>query len=85
MMHLEIIAPDRLIYDGEVEVTTLPGSKGAFQVLPDHAAIISSLTQGKIQYRLRGREHELMIRGGVAEVLNNRITVLVEEVLGEPK
>lgn len=85
MLNLEIIAPDRLVYEGEAEIATLPGSKGPFQVLPQHAGIISSLSRGKIQYRLHGREFEVMISGGVAEVLKDRITVLVEEVIEEPK
>ncbi len=80
-MHLEIITPDETLYNGEVESVTLPGKKGAFQVLKNHAAIISSLSIGKIKYKKDGSEHEIMIKNGMVEVLKNNITVLVESLL----
>ena len=53
-MQLEIITPDKTIFDGEVESATFPGSKGSFQVLKDHAALISSLDKGKVSYKQNG-------------------------------
>ncbi len=82
-MHLEIITPDETLYNGEVDSVTLPGKKGAFQVLKNHAAIISSLTVGRIKYKKSGSEHEIMIKNGMVEVLNNNVTVLVESLLKE--
>jgi len=82
-MHLEIITPDQTLYNGEVDSVTLPGKKGSFQVLKNHAAIISSLTVGKIKYKNKGSEHEVMIKNGMVEVLNNNVTVLVESLLKE--
>jgi F-type H+-transporting ATPase subunit epsilon len=82
-MHLEIITPDETLYNGEVDSVTLPGKKGAFQVLKDHAAIISSLSVGKLKYKKDGSEHVIMIKNGMVEVLNNNITVLVESLLKE--
>ena len=72
-MHLEIITPDKTIYDGEVESATFPGSKGSFQVLKNHAALISSLEKGKVIYKTNSGEQEVLVNGGIVEVLNNNI------------
>ena len=80
-MHLEIITPDKTIYQGEVESATFPGSKGSFQVLKNHAALISSLDKGKVIYKINGTDQEIMVNGGVVEVLNNKIILLAEEVI----
>ncbi len=80
-MYLEIIAPDKKIFEGYVESATFPGSKGSFQVLRNHAPIISSLEEGIIKYADETREHQIRISGGVVEVLNNNVTALVEKIL----
>ena len=82
-MFLEIITPDRHVFDGEVTSATFPGSSGSFQVLRNHAPIISALDKGEVSYRTDDGEHSLTIEGGVVEVLNNKITVLVERVIEE--
>ena len=80
-MQLEIITPDKTIFDGEVESATFPGSKGSFQVLKDHAALISSLDKGKVSYKQNGVTEEITVNGGIVEVLNNHIILLAEEVV----
>lgn len=82
-MHLEIITPDKTIYDGEVESATFPGSKGSFQVLKNHAALISSLEKGKVVYKANGSDQEILVNGGIVEVLNNHIILLAESVSEE--
>ncbi|MCG8307332.1 MAG: ATP synthase F1 subunit epsilon [Cytophagales bacterium] len=82
-MHLEIITPDKTIFDGEVDSATFPGSKGSFQVLNNHAALISSLDKGKVTYKINNSEQEITVNGGVVEVLNNNIILLVEEIIKE--
>jgi len=82
-MFLEIITPDRHVFDGEVTSATFPGSSGSFQVLRNHAPIISALDQGDVSYRTDDDEYTITIAGGVVEVLNNKITVLAESVLEE--
>ncbi len=82
-MHLEIITPDKKVFEGEVVSATFPGSKGSFQVLKNHAALISSLDKGKVIYKTRDKENELIVNGGVVEVLNNKIILLAEEILEE--
>ena len=82
-MHLEIITPDKTIFEGEVDSATFPGSKGSFQVLKNHAAIISSLEKGKVLYKIKDTESEMIVNGGVVEVLNNNIILLAEEIIEE--
>ena len=76
-MNLEIITPDKKVFSGEVEVVTLPGTDGSFQVLRDHAALVSTLGKGI----LKADKQEFTIDGGVVEVLNNKVLVLAEAVL----
>jgi F-type H+-transporting ATPase subunit epsilon len=77
---LEIITPDGQVYHGEVESATFPGTLGAFQVLQNHAPIISSLEKGLLAYVNDDGTHKYEIDGGVVEVLNNKITVLAESI-----
>jgi len=77
-MHLTILTPDKKIFEGSVQKVTLPGSVGPFQVLKDHAPLVSTLQQGTILYGGEGQEHVLAVEGGLVEVLNNSITVLVK-------
>jgi F-type H+-transporting ATPase subunit epsilon len=78
---LEIITPDGQLYQGEVQSATFPGASGTFQVLENHAPIISSLNKGPMAYVDDEGTHNLEIDGGVVEVLNNKITILAESVL----
>jgi F-type H+-transporting ATPase subunit epsilon len=80
-MYLEIITPDKRVFAGEVVSAQFPGSKGSFQVLNNHAPLISLLERGKITIRTTQDEQAVIIDGGVVEVLNNRIIVLAEAVL----
>jgi len=83
-MHLEVITPDAKIFEGEVSITTLPGSAGSFQVLNNHAPLVSSLGKGLLSYQTKeGDLFEHKVSGGVVEVLNNRVTVLAESIKEE--
>lgn len=77
-MKLEILTPDKKIYEGEVISVTVPGTMGSFEVLKDHAPIISTLENGKVIIRSDKNEETILITGGVIEVLNNNIMVLAE-------
>ena len=78
MLKLRIIAPDRLIFEGEVESVTLPGTIGSFTVLNNHAPIISSLEKGKIVYKEANGQTEVVVRSGFAEVRDNILSICVE-------
>lgn len=78
-MLLEIIAPDQKLYSGEVDLVQVPGSKGSFEILRNHAPIISTLEQGKIKIvDHKGAVSFFDVDGGVIEAKNNKIIVLAE-------
>lgn len=78
MLKLRIIAQDRLVFEGEVESVTLPGTVGSFTVLNNHAPIISSLESGMIAYNGANGRTEIAVRSGFAEVRDNILSVCVE-------
>jgi F-type H+-transporting ATPase subunit epsilon len=80
-MYLEIITPDQKVFAGEVVSAQFPGSNGSFQVLNNHAPLISLLERGKVTIRTTQGEQAITIEGGVVEVLNNKIIVLAEAVM----
>jgi F-type H+-transporting ATPase subunit epsilon len=77
-MHIDIITPDKTVFSGEVTAAQFPGSEGSFGVLKNHSPLISTLKKGKIRITANGKETEFEVKGGVVEVLNNKITVLAE-------
>lgn len=79
-MTLEILTPDNKVYEGEVNSVTVPGTAGAFEILNNHAPIISTLEDGKVIVRTGKAEERFVIKGGVVEVLNNKVTLLAEGV-----
>jgi len=79
-MTLEILTPDKKVFEGEVTAVTVPGTLGSFQILRDHAPIISTLEDGPVIIKSKTNEETFMIKGGVVEVLKNKIIVLAEGV-----
>ncbi|MET1057495.1 MAG: ATP synthase F1 subunit epsilon [Pedobacter sp.] len=79
-MTLEILTPDKKIFEGEVTAVTVPGTMGSFQILRDHAPIISTLEDGPVIIKTKSDEEIIVIKGGVVEVLKNKIIVLAEGV-----
>jgi F-type H+-transporting ATPase subunit epsilon len=78
-MLLEIVTPDKKVFSGNIKLIQVPGSKGQFEVLRNHAAIISTLSAGKIKViSPEGEKTYFDIQGGVIEVKNNNVVVLVE-------
>jgi len=78
-MYLEIITPDKKIFEGEITLVQLPGSKGSFTMLKNHAPIISTLDKGTITVKeISGQELVFNINGGVIENLSDKVIVLVE-------
>ena len=78
-MLLEIITPDTKVYEGEVKLVQVPGSKGSFQILKNHAPIISTLDRGDVKVIDKNdRTSFFPIGGGVIEVKNNHIMILAE-------
>lgn len=78
-MFLEIITPEKKVFEGEVTLVQVPGSKGAFEILKSHAPILSTLEKGTIKVVEKdGKEQRFEIDGGVIENKANKIIVLVE-------
>jgi F-type H+-transporting ATPase subunit epsilon len=78
---IEIITPDSRIYSGEILSVRVPGKKGSFQVLKDHAPIISTLEKGPVIIAdEQGQQIKYEITGGVIEVKKNRIILLADSV-----
>jgi len=79
-MRLEILTPDKTIFEGDVISVTVPGVNGSFEVLNNHAPIISILEDGNVTIRTGKQSESLFIHGGVVEVLDNKIMLLAEGV-----
>ncbi len=79
-MTLEILTPDKKVFEGEATSVTLPGTLGSFEILNHHAPIISTLQDGKLIVRGGGAEQTFIIKGGVVEASNNVVTVLAEGI-----
>jgi F-type H+-transporting ATPase subunit epsilon len=78
---IEIITPDRKVFEGDIKSIRIPGKKGSFQVLKDHAPIISTLEKGTvIMVDQAGQEITFEIGEGVIEVKQNKIILLSESV-----
>lgn len=76
-MTLKIISATEILFQGEVDAVTLPGEKGSFTVLNNHASLISTLTAGNITYRIGSDTATTAIDGGIADVDNNVVSVCV--------
>lgn len=80
-MYLEIVTPDKKIFEGNIISSTFPGVDGTFQILKNHAPIISPLSNGVLSYEEEnGNKNNISVTGGVVEVSKNKIIVLAESV-----
>jgi F-type H+-transporting ATPase subunit epsilon len=79
-MNLEIITPDKRVFEGEVVSASFPGTDGSFQVLNDHAPLISLLKDGVVEYKSKDSISHIKITGGVVEVLKNKVILLADGV-----
>jgi F-type H+-transporting ATPase subunit epsilon len=77
-MHLQLITPEKILFEGAIAQVQVPGSEGEFGVLPGHAPTIATLKEGTVGVELAsGEKKEFVIAGGVAEVTPERLTLLV--------
>ena len=77
-MELEIISPEKSIFKGLVSKVLLPGGKAPFTVLYNHAPVITTLCAGDLVWNSNGVEHRVNIKGGFADVVENKVTACVE-------
>ena len=80
-MQLEIFTPSEKGFSGEVRLVKVPGSSGSFEILKNHASIISALTEGELKIETEsGETFRYAISNGVIEVKSNHIVVLAESI-----
>ena len=75
-LYLEIVTPERVLYQGDVKNITAPGAYGEFMVLPEHAPFFTSLEIGRLRFQTDSGQQWAAVHGGYFEVLDNRVTVL---------
>ena len=84
-MHIEILTPESVIFSGEADLIRLPGTKGSFEILKNHAPLISTLEAGTIKVVPSGGEtRSFRIKRGMVECIDNQVYILVTPDLTEP-
>ena len=77
-LRLEILTPERAVYDDEVDMVIAPGSEGYLGILPHHAPLLTALGRGEFRVKKGGVEEVLAVFGGFMDVRGDRVTVLTE-------
>ena len=80
-MFLEILTPEKKIFEGNVTIATFPGADGSFQIMDHHAPLISLLKNGLVEYKSKDSNNSIHITGGVVEVLKNKVVLLADGVV----
>lgn len=80
-MNLVILSPERQIFSGPVKSVKVPGTSGSFEMLENHAPIVSSLEAGEVRIiKANGEKMTFGVDGGFVELLNNEVSLLVAGV-----
>lgn len=80
MLTLKIISPEKIIFKGEVEMVKVPGVMGEFEILNNHAPIISALQKGMVEYGTGSDRTQIEVIGGFVEVLKNEVSLCIEQI-----
>lgn len=78
MLKLKIISPEKVVFNGDVESVAVPGTVGEFEILTDHAPIISTLTSGRVIYTDGEGKHQINVKSGFVAVKRNSVSLCVE-------
>lgn len=78
MLKLKIVSPERVVYDDLIDSIVVPGTLGQFEILENHAPIISTLEKGQVRFRTPQGEQTLDITTGFVTVKKNQVNVCVE-------
>jgi F-type H+-transporting ATPase subunit epsilon len=76
-INIRVIAPDRTVFDTQVEEVILPSSTGQLGILKNHAPLLSALDIGVMRVKIDGKSVPVYLNGGFAEIENNQLIVLV--------
>lgn len=79
-INLEIISPSKVVFEGEVDSITVPGTSGSFQILKNHAPIVSTLEIGEVKLKIGNTNRYFAISGGTIEVVNNKVLILADSI-----
>lgn len=77
-MRLQIVTTNRRVLDSDVEEVYMPGVLGQTGILPDHTTFLTILEAGEVRYREGGRDRFVAVSGGVADVVNDNVTILAD-------
>jgi len=77
-LHLEVITPERSVYEDDVDMVIAPGSEGYLGILPHHAPLFTTLGPGEFRVKKGGVEEVLAVFGGFMDVRANRVVVLTD-------
>lgn len=77
-LRLKIVTPEKIVYTGDVVSVRVPGTLGSFEILENHAPIISALDKGTADYVTADGGHQIQISGGFVEVQKNEVSLCVE-------
>lgn len=81
-MYLEIITPEKKVFEGEITSVKVPGVEGSFEILNNHAPIVSALDKGEVRVKTsKGEVLQYQVEGGVVEMMNNKVSLLLEVLL----
>lgn len=79
MLKLEIVTPERKVFDSNVDSVTVPTASGEAGILPNHAPLVSALKPGVLSYSVGGSVEQIAIAGGFVEVSNGKVSILADE------
>ena len=80
MLQLEVVTPDKTVVSAQVDMAVCPGVMGEFGVLPHHVSLLSALKIGNLRYTEGGKQHNVFISGGFADVNNKVLAELAEDI-----
>jgi len=80
VIDVKVLTPDRVICTTIADVVVLPGLTGQIGVLNGHVALVASLDTGLLRIKLDQKWTPIIVCGGLVEVCNDRVTVLVNDV-----
>ncbi len=78
MLKLKIVSPEKILFNGEVTMVKVPGVLGEFEILNNHAPIVSALQKGIVEYETKDGRTQIAVVGGFVEVLKNNVSLCVE-------
>jgi F-type H+-transporting ATPase subunit epsilon len=76
--HFDLVSPEKLAFSGEVDQVDIPGAEGDFGVLAGHAPVVAAMRPGILVVRTGTSQQKIIVLGGLAEVSDNRLTVLAD-------